>query len=216
MLYCFCSLGAPLPPPSPFQAAAPDPGKDTGIELQQQPSLDRSSSSSASSYKTAYAQSFVSSLSTDDVTAPGGLGLGSARPSSDTDISLAGIAHAKSGTLSDPAQYTGALESSVTGAANQRAGPTPDKPQHGDDTGIAGMESTGTAEAEAGSMQSSAKGDRSTAHRHLNGHGPHLNSRPSDAGESVSSSTHQCPGQILGVVWAEGMQIAASYQCKVV
>lgn len=186
MLCCRCSLGAPLPPPSPFQAAMPEPSKGTGIELQQQHYLDRSSSSSASSYKTAYAQSFVSSLSTDDVTAPGGPGLGSARPSSDTDISLAGIAHEKSGALSDAAWHTGTLDSSVTGTADQRAGLTPDTPQHGDGSDIAGMGSTGTAAAQASRMQSIAKGDSSTAHRHLNGHGPHLDSEPSYKGESVS------------------------------
>ena len=164
-----------------------EPEQDTGIELQQRPSLDRSSSSSASSYKTAYAQSFVSSLSMDDVTAPGAAGLGSARPSSDTDISLAGIVHERPGILSDRAQSS-ERDSSAAAEADQEAGLTPDKPQHGSHADNPGMWSTGTAGAQASGTQSSAEGDRDTAYQHLNGHGPYLNGEASGGGEYLSDS----------------------------
>ena len=138
----------------------PEPEQDEGIELQQRPSLERSSSSSASSYKTAYAQSFVSMLSTDDVTLPSAPSLGSARPSGDTDISMAATAHTKSGTISDTARHTEASDQSAASKAN----------------------------APADSMSSSAEGGRSTAHQHLNGHGPHPDSKGSDEGEHLSDA----------------------------
>ena len=164
----------------------PEPEKDRGIEMQQQPSLERSSSSSASSYKTAYAQSFVSTLSTDDITLPGGAGLGSARPSGNTGISLAAITHTKSGNLSETAVYREALHQSAASRASQRASQAPDRQQHGDGTDVPSVGITDAASMPADSMQSSIEDDRSTAYRHLNGSGPHTDSKGSDEGEHTS------------------------------
>ena len=186
----------------------PEAEQNTSIELQQRPSLDRSSSSSASSYKTAYAQSFVSSLSTDDVTAPGGAGLGSARPSSDTDISLAGIVHENPGTLSDRARYSG-MDTSAAGEADRRTGLTPDKAQHVYHTDAPGMESTDIADAQASSTRSSAEGDRNTAYRHLNGYGPQLNGEASGEGEYLSD-IFTSDWVKLGVVCGEDVHIIGS------
>ena len=166
----------------------PEPESATGIELQQRPSLERSSSSSTSSYKTAYAQSFVSTLSTDDVTLPGAPSLGSARPSGDTDISLAAIVHTKSGNLSGTTLSKEALDQSAASRATQRAGPAPDRLRHGDNTDVATAGIPGRAGTPADSMQSSAGDDRSLAYQHLNGHGPHPDSKGSDEGEHISDA----------------------------
>jgi len=154
VLVC-CSLGAPLPPASAFQAAMPEPQRDTGIELQQQPSLERSSTSSASSYKTAYAQSFASALSADDVS---GAGLGSARPSTDTEISLAGFAHDRPDGMLDRARDSAGGSSAADTMHHERPGVLADGAQ--DSAGSESFAAVTIHHEESGSMLGRAQHSR--------------------------------------------------------
>lgn len=85
---CVCSAGVPRPPLSVFQDAPIEENKQNReVELQHfNPlSLDRESSSSSAStdsFRTAYAQSFASAHSMDDITTPRSLGSARSRNAS--------------------------------------------------------------------------------------------------------------------------------------
>ena len=85
---CVCSAGVLRPPLSAFQDAAVEGSKENReVELQHSNplSLERESSSSSAStdsFRTAYAQSFASAHSMDDITTPRSLGSARSRNAS--------------------------------------------------------------------------------------------------------------------------------------